>query len=97
MASGHSAVTQSCSEEGNGCSVSSEFSFVSQDHNCPVCGVPRVYFDSGTHSVEPGYVHDSSEDSQPQTRAMCGSADTNGFSEEELLNITFEACDSTGE
>lgn len=28
--------------------------------------------------------------------ALCDCAETNGFSEEELLNITFEACDTTG-
>ncbi len=31
-----------------------------------------------------------------ENRTLCDCADTNGFSEEELLNITFEACDATG-
>lgn len=35
-------------------------------------------------------------DFRSDSRTLCDSADTNGFSEEDLLNITFEACDVTG-
>lgn len=35
-------------------------------------------------------------DFNSDSTTLCDSADTNGFSEEDLLDITFEACDVTG-
>ncbi|XP_051755054.1 uncharacterized protein mrvi1 isoform X7 [Ctenopharyngodon idella] len=68
---------------------------VSQNHGCHGCSVPSLSIDSGTYSLEPCHVLESSEDFTSE-RALWDCAETNGFSEEELLNITFEACDTTG-
>ncbi|XP_048039356.1 inositol 1,4,5-triphosphate receptor associated 2-like [Megalobrama amblycephala] len=59
------------------------------------CSIPSLSIDSGTYSLEPCHVLESGED-LTSDRALCDCAETNGFSEEELLNITFEACDTTG-
>ncbi|XP_042582815.1 inositol 1,4,5-triphosphate receptor associated 2-like [Cyprinus carpio] len=72
------------------------FRLVSQNHGCDGRGIPSLSVDSGTYSVEPCHLLESSEDFTSENRTLCDCADTNGFSEEELLNITFEACDTTG-
>ncbi|XP_067269500.1 uncharacterized protein mrvi1 isoform X2 [Pseudorasbora parva] len=81
-------------EEDVGAHLSS-FRLVSQNHGCRGCSVPSLSVDSGTYSLEPCHVLESCEDFTSE-RALCDCAETNGFSEEELLNITFEACDTTG-
>ncbi|TTD32921.1 Lymphoid-restricted membrane protein [Bagarius yarrelli] len=49
--------------------------------------------DSGTSSVELSQLQSDNENFRPCDRYLC---DMSGFSEEELLNITFEACDAAG-
>ncbi|CAM4531459.1 unnamed protein product [Leuciscus chuanchicus] len=70
----------------------SSFRPVSQSH---ASSIPSLSIDSGTYSLERCHMLESSEDF-PSESALCDCAETNGFSEEELLNITFEACDTTG-
>lgn len=100
------------------------FRLVLQNHGYNGCSVPSLSIDSGTYSVEPCHLLESSEgdlmhglcfdpiicifcqssylclyialDFTSENRTLCDCADTNGFSEEELLHITFEACDTTG-
>ncbi|XP_043099719.1 inositol 1,4,5-triphosphate receptor associated 2-like [Puntigrus tetrazona] len=72
------------------------FRLVSQTYGCNACSIPSLSLDSGTYSVEPCHLLESSEDFISENRSLCDCADTNGFSEDELLNITFEACDTTG-
>ncbi|KAL7854782.1 hypothetical protein SRHO_G00169720 [Serrasalmus rhombeus] len=57
---------------------------------------PSLSTDSGTCSLEPSQMYDLSETFRPDNKDLC-ELDMNGFSEEELLNITFEACDTTGQ
>ncbi|XP_037401327.1 protein KASH5-like [Pygocentrus nattereri] len=57
---------------------------------------PSLSTDSGTCSLEPSQMYDLSETFRPDNRDLC-ELDMNGFSEEELLNITFEACDTTSQ
>ncbi|KAK7175808.1 hypothetical protein R3I93_000157 [Phoxinus phoxinus] len=70
----------------------SSLGLVSQSH---ACSIPSLSIDSGTHSLERCHMLESSDDSTSES-ALCDCAETNGFSEEELLNITFEACDTIG-
>ncbi|XP_042617325.1 inositol 1,4,5-triphosphate receptor associated 2-like [Cyprinus carpio] len=72
------------------------FSLVSQNQGCNGCSVPSLFIDSGTYSVEPCHLLESIEDFTSENRTLCDCADTSGLSEEELLNITFEACDTAG-
>ncbi|XP_072517249.1 uncharacterized protein [Salminus brasiliensis] len=58
---------------------------------------PSLSVDSGTYSIEPCQMLDCRETFRPDSRDLCDQPDMNGFSEEELLNITFEACDTTGQ
>ncbi|XP_073715492.1 uncharacterized protein [Misgurnus anguillicaudatus] len=69
---------------------------LSRNHGCHRRRAPSLSIDSGTFSVEPCQVFESSEDFRSDSRTLCDCADTNCFTEEELLNITFEACDTTG-
>ncbi|XP_073763609.1 inositol 1,4,5-triphosphate receptor associated 1 isoform X4 [Danio rerio] len=92
MASANSAGHQSHLDDvGPGIS-----SFVSCDHDCHECSVPSLSTDSGTYSVDPCHLLENSEDFSSENRDLSDCADTNGLSEEELLNITFEACDTSG-
>ncbi|XP_053094256.1 uncharacterized protein mrvi1 isoform X2 [Pangasianodon hypophthalmus] len=53
--------------------------------------------DSGTSSAELSQLHSDTENFRLSDRYLCDHLDMNGFSEEELLNITFEACDAAGQ
>ncbi|XP_066504120.1 uncharacterized protein mrvi1 [Hoplias malabaricus] len=57
---------------------------------------PSLSFDSGTWSIEQSPMLDFSETFRPDSMDLC-ELDMNGFSEEELLNITFETCDTAGQ
>ncbi|KAG1941294.1 hypothetical protein F2P79_016136 [Pimephales promelas] len=80
------------SSEEDDVSHRSSFRIVSQSH---ACSVPSLSIDSGTYSLERCHMLENGEDLTSES-ALCDCAETNGFSEEELLNITFEACDTTG-
>ncbi|KAF5891984.1 protein MRVI1-like, partial [Clarias magur] len=53
--------------------------------------------DSGTSSADFSQLHSDTENIRLGDRYLCDHLDMNGFSEEELLNITFEACDAAGQ
>ncbi|XP_053368678.1 protein KASH5-like [Clarias gariepinus] len=53
--------------------------------------------DSGTSSADFSQLHSDTENIRLGDRFLCDHLDMNGFSEEELLNITFEACDAAGQ
>ncbi|MCJ8737454.1 hypothetical protein PDJAM_G00024170 [Pangasius djambal] len=56
----------------------------------------NLSIDSGTSSAELSQLHSDTENFRLSDRYLCDHLDMNGFSEEELLNITFEACDAAG-
>ncbi|XP_076879739.1 uncharacterized protein mrvi1 isoform X2 [Brachyhypopomus gauderio] len=57
---------------------------------------PSLSIDSGTYSADPSQMIDSSDNFRDDDEDFCDQTSMNGFSEEELLNMTFEACGSAG-
>ncbi|XP_046713391.1 uncharacterized protein mrvi1 isoform X3 [Silurus meridionalis] len=53
--------------------------------------------DSGISSAEFSHLHSNTNNFSLSDRYLCDPLDMNGFSEEELLNITFEECDASGQ
>ncbi|XP_058256541.1 uncharacterized protein mrvi1 isoform X1 [Hemibagrus wyckioides] len=67
-----------------------------QDGECQGYSALNLSVDSGTSSAELSQLHSDNENFRLCDRYLREHLDTNGFSEEELLNITFEACDAAG-
>ncbi|KAK3561835.1 hypothetical protein QTP86_017057 [Hemibagrus guttatus] len=67
-----------------------------QDGECQGYSAFNLSIDSGTSSAEHSQLHSDNENFRLCDRYLHEYLDTNGFSEEEILNITFEACDAAG-
>ncbi|XP_047666194.1 uncharacterized protein mrvi1 isoform X3 [Tachysurus fulvidraco] len=67
-----------------------------QDGECQGYNASSLSIDSGTSSAEFSQLISDNENFRLCDRYLREHLDMNGFSEEELLNITFETCDAAG-